>query len=74
MIDCNYVDDNNHNIVTDDIDDLIKLLEQASVVLFQWFDDNSFSDNPTKWSKTLKQFVGCLDWKLNFDDHISDVC
>ena len=36
-----YADDNTSYIAADNIDDLIKSLEEASTALFQWF-DNSF--------------------------------
>ena len=39
-----YADDNTSHISADNIDDLIKSLEEASTALFQWF-DNSFLKN-----------------------------
>ena len=39
-----YADDNTSYISADNIDDLIKSLEEASTALFQWF-DNSFLKN-----------------------------
>ena len=39
-----YADDNTSYIVADNIDDLIKSLEETSTALFQWF-DNSFLKN-----------------------------
>ena len=90
----NYADDNTPYAIADNIDDLIKSLEEASTALFQWFDSNLIKSNPDKChllisSKNVNVHVGeyeiensnCekllgvkLDWKLNFDDHISDVC
>ena len=43
----NYADDNAPYIVVDNIDDLIKSLEEASTALFQWF-DNLLKSNPDK--------------------------
>ena len=48
-----YEDDNISYIASDNIDDLINLLEKASTVLIEWFHDNPLSANPTKWSNTL---------------------
>ena len=91
----NYADDNTLHIIDDNIDDLIKSLEEASTVLFQWFDNNLFRNNSDKChllissNKNVTVHVGehetenskCekllgvkLNWKLNFDDHISDLC
>ena len=55
-----YANDNIPYIVTDNIDDVIKSLKKASIVLFQWLDHNTLSAKPTRWSHTLKQFVGLL--------------
>ena len=35
-----YADDDTPYIAADDIDDLIKSLEEASTALFQWIDNN----------------------------------
>ena len=41
-----YADDNTQYIVADNIDDLIKSLEEAFTALLQWFDDNLLKSNP----------------------------
>ena len=41
-----YVDDNAPYIAADNIDDLIKSLEETSSALFQWFDNNLLKNNP----------------------------
>ena len=90
-----YSDDNTPYIIADNIDDLIKSLEEASTALFQWLDNNLFKSNPGKRhllisgneniivhvdeyeienSKCQKLLGVKLDWKLNFDDRIFNVC
>ena len=44
----NYADDNTPYVIADNIDDLIKSLEEASTVSFQWFDNNLLKSNPGK--------------------------
>ena len=44
----NYADDNTPHVIADNIDDLIKSLEEASTALFQWFDNNLLKSNPDK--------------------------
>ena len=41
-----YADDDTPYIAADDIDDLIKSLEEASTALFQWFDNNLLKKQP----------------------------
>ena len=43
-----YADDNITYIIADNIDDLIKSMDEASIVLFQWFNNNLFKTNPGK--------------------------
>ena len=43
-----YADDNISYIIADNIDDLIKSMDEASTVLFQWFNNNLFKTNPGK--------------------------
>ena len=90
-----YADDNAPYIIADNIDDLMKSLEEASTALFQWFDNNLSKSNPDKFHLLIRstknttvhdseyeiENINCekllgveLGWKLNFDDHISDVC
>ena len=90
-----YADYNTLYIVADNIDNLIKSLEEAATALFQWFDNNLLKNNPdkchllisgnenitTKMSECEIENSRCekllgvkLNWKLNFDDHISDIC
>ena len=91
----NYTDDNTPYIAADNIDDLIKSLEEAPTALFQCFDNNLLQNNPgechlpisSNENITVKlaeykiekseceKLLGVkLDWKLNFDDNISDIC
>ena len=41
-----YVDDNTPYIAADNIDDLVKSLEEVSTTLFPWFDNNLLKNNP----------------------------
>ena len=41
-----YADDDTPYIAANDIDDLIKSLEEASTALFQWFDNNLLKKQP----------------------------
>ena len=43
-----YADDNTPYIATDNIDDLIKSLEEAFTALFQWSDNNLLKNNPSE--------------------------
>ena len=82
-------------VISDNIDYIIKSLEEASIALFQWVDNNLLKSNPDKChllissnenvtvhvdkyeivnSKCEKLLGVKLDWKLNLDDHSSDVC
>ena len=45
-----YADNNTPYIAVDNIDDLIKSLEEASAALFQWFDNNLLEQSPKKTS------------------------
>ena len=90
-----YTDDNMLYIAANNIDDLIKSLEEASTALFQWFDNNILTNNPGKChlpessnenitvkigeyeieNRDCEKLIGVkLDWRLNFDDHIFDIC
>ena len=90
----NYADDNTPYVIADDIDDLIKSLEEASTALFEWFGNNPLKSNPDMChllrssnenvtvhvgeyeieNSNCEKLLGVkLDWKLNFDDYISDV-
>ena len=42
------MDDNTPYVIADNIDDLIKSIEEASTALFQWFDNNLLKSNPDK--------------------------
>ena len=41
-----YADDDTPYVAADDIDDLIKSLEEASTAFFQWFDNNLLKKQP----------------------------
>ena len=90
----NYADDNTPYVIADNIDDLIKSLEEASTALFLWFDNNLLKSNPDKYNLLIssnenvtvhigeyeiensecEKLLGVkLDWRLNCDDHISDI-
>ena len=43
-----YADDSTPYIPDDNIDDLIKSLEEVSTALFQWFDNNLLKNYPDK--------------------------
>ena len=45
-----YADNNTPYIAVDNIDDLIKSLEEALAALFQWFDNNLLEQSPKKTS------------------------
>ena len=71
-----YADDNTPYVIADNIDGVIKSLEEASEILFKWFNDNLMKINVDKChllvstNNTTKIF----DHKLSFDDHISELC
>ena len=44
----NYTDDNTLYMSSNDVNRLIKSLEEASKELFKWFDDNLMKSNPDK--------------------------
>ena len=44
----NYADDNTPYTSSNDVNGLIKSLEEASKELFKWFDDNLMKSNPDK--------------------------
>ena len=44
----NYADDNTPYTGSNDVNGLIKSLEEASTELFKWFDDNLMKSNPDK--------------------------
>ena len=59
----NYADDNTPYAIADNIDDIIKSLEEASTALFQWFDNNLSKSNADKCrflisSKNVNAHVG----------------
>ena len=45
-----YANNNTPYIAVDNIDDLIKSLEEALAALFQWFDNNLLEQSPKKTS------------------------
>ena len=45
----NYGDDNTSYVAADNIDDLIKSLEEASAAFFQWFDNSFLKKNLSKF-------------------------
>ena len=62
-----YADDNTPYISADDIDGVIKSLEEASETLFKWFSDNLMKSNPDKChllistNNTVKMKIGHFD-------------
>ena len=62
-----YADDNTAYISADDIDGVIKSLEEASETLFKWFSDNLMKSNPDKChllistNNTVKMKIGHFD-------------
>ena len=90
-----YADDNTTYVIADNIDRVIKSLEEASEILFKWFNDNLMRINADKChllvstnntakikignfditnSKSEKLLGVKFDYKLSFDDHISELC
>ena len=91
------MDNNTPYIVADNINDLIKSLEETSTALFQCFNNNFLERSSCKFhllicsNENIRVKIGfeianeiaseCekllgvkLDWKLNFDDRIFDIC
>ena len=62
-----YADDNTPYISADDIDGVIKSLEETSATLFKWFSDNLMKSNPDKChllistNNTVKMKIGHFD-------------
>ena len=76
-----YVDDNTPYVIAYNIDGVIKYLEEASEILFKWFNDNLMKINADKChllvstDNTFKTKIGVeFDHKLSFDHHISELC
>ena len=71
-----YADDNTPYVLADNVDGVIKPLEEASEISSKWFNDNLMKINVDKChllvstNNTAKIF----DHKLSFDDHISELC
>ena len=95
----NYADDNTLSFCHSDISTLKSSLEQDSIRIIEWFEQNKMQANPEKFqalaigTKTCKENVeftinninlACsdevkllgvtLDYQLQFDSHISDIC
>ena len=62
-----YADDNTPYVITDNIDRIIKFLEEASEILFKWFNDNLMKINADKChllvstNNTVKINIGNFD-------------
>ena len=62
-----YADDNTPYVIADNIDGVIKSLEEASEILFKWFNDNLMEINADKFhllvstNKTVKMKIGNFD-------------
>ena len=62
-----YVDDNTPYVIADNIDGVIKSLEEASEILFKWFNDNLMRINADKChllvstNNTVKITIGNFD-------------
>ena len=62
-----YVDDNTPYVIADNIDGVIKSLEEASEILFKWFNDNLMKINADKChllvstNNTVKIKIGNFD-------------
>ena len=85
-----YANDNTPHVSADNIDGVIKSLEEASEILFKWFNDNLMKINAGKChllvstnntvkidifnNKSEKLSGVKFDHKLSFDDHISELC
>ena len=85
----NYADDTSPYIYGENIEYVIKLLEQPANVLFNWFKNNQIKGNEDKGyillstDTTVQVNIGYQMWtllgikidcKLNFDDHIGKIC
>ena len=63
-----YADDNSPYVCYENFDVTLEKLEEVGKIIIEWFLNNflktkssrfnPLSANPTKWSNTLKQFVG----------------
>ena len=62
-----YADDNTLYVISNNIDGIIKLLEEASEILFKWFNDNLMQINSDKChllvssNNTVKIKIGYFD-------------
>ena len=92
----NYADDNTPHDTAPNIDELIDSLENDTLTLVNWFNDNYFKMNPDKCHLLVtnhdenvfanidgESYKGCksvkllgiyINNKLNFDDHVSEIC
>ena len=81
-----YVDDNTPYRTVETIDEVIKLLEHDSTLLFKWFSDNQMKANINKCHLLVKlgkteirnseyeKLLGIkVDTKLNFNEHLNDI-
>ena len=66
IIECSYAGDNAPYISADNIDGVIKILEEASEILFKWFKNNLMKTNTEKChllvstNNTVKMKIGNL--------------
>ena len=91
----NYADDNTVNAVKDNIEDLLKTLEDETCQILDWFRINEMKPNDDKChllicnhdqgsvtlghekieaTNSVKLLGVTIDNKLNFTDHVSDLC
>ena len=80
-----YADDNTPYVSADNIDEVIKRLETASVILFEWFADNQMKANQDKChlmhigpfeikNTNCKKLLGIkVDSRLNFNEHLDGI-
>ena len=77
-----YADDNTPYMIADNVDDLIRSIEQASNCLSEWFKNNLLKRNAEKYhlmglkknKSEIEKLLGVkFDRKLTFDDNISDI-
>ena len=61
-------DDNMQYLSAKNVEDVIESLEQASVSLFRWFENNLLKGNADKWRYYLKDIYYCLkkDYDINY--------